>query len=94
MLIIKGIEINICKDRLDAISFHATILRSYIEIIDILLKMGADVNKYDSTKIAPLDSATAGDNLEIIKFLLEWGANVGYWGYDNLTVYQWAFRSG
>jgi hypothetical protein len=91
-LIKDGVEINAPGGRLGATAFHAAVIRSHREVMDILLDAGADINKHDFIKIAPLDSAVSDGDLEIIKFLLEHGADIG--PFEGLTPYQWALTIG
>jgi len=93
-LIKDGAEIDACGGSLGATAFHAAVLQSHREVMDILLEAGADINKEDFIKVAPLDLAAYVGDLEIIRFLLEHGANIGHQDDENLTAYQRALRVG
>lgn len=89
-----GVEVNAPGGRFGATAFHAASLRSHFETMNILLEAGADINKHDFINERPLDSAVSSDSVDVIKFLLEHGANLDYLNEKGLTAFQWAVRVG
>jgi ankyrin repeat protein len=61
------------------------VLRGYIEIVQLLLENGADVNPQGEDLDTPLRSACYGGYIEIVQLLLEKGADVNAQGKDSDT---------
>jgi uncharacterized protein len=64
------------------------------DVLDILLKKGADVNTKDSTGYTALIYASGKDNVDIVKKLLAKGANVNAKTYDGRTALMIAKEQG
>ena len=66
------------------------------ETVDFLLKKGADVNKISNNpmKLAPLHSAVAAQQIEIVKMLIEQGANVNAQQMKGVTALHSAAHNG
>ena len=65
-----------------------------MKVMDILFQNGADPNKMDFIKKTPLNSAALVDNVEVIKYLLEHGADPDIRDDRHMTAYGWACALG
>lgn len=93
-LLEQGAEVNAEGGRLGATAFHAAALRGHVEIMDILLKHGADPNKLDTIKKTSLHSAALSGNIEVIKYLLDNGADPEAKDDQNMSAYDQAIVAG
>jgi hypothetical protein len=93
-LLEQGAEVDAKGGRLGATAFHAAALRGHVEIMDILLKHGADPNKMDTIKKTPLHSAALTGNVEVIKYLLDNGADPEARDDRNRSAYDQAIVAG
>jgi hypothetical protein len=65
-----------------------------VKVMDILFQKGADPNKMDFIKKTPLNSAALVDNVEVIKYLLEHGADPDIRDDRHMTANEWACALG
>ena len=56
-----------------------------MEIVELLIAKGADVNMRDDSGQTPLLNATSGGHKEIIELFIAEGADVNAKGYDGMT---------
>ena len=72
---------EMCKDNIDLLDeskctpLHKAVEAGSPEIIDILIKAGADVNVVGRSNLTPLYNAVVGGDGDIVKLLLEGGAD-------------------
>jgi ankyrin repeat protein len=64
-----------------------------VDSAKVLLKYGADVNHTDHRKITALHHAALGGSAEVIKFLLQMGANPAATSISNVSVLDTAERN-
>jgi serine/threonine-protein phosphatase 6 regulatory ankyrin repeat subunit B len=61
-----------------------------LDVIEILLKHGADVNSKSPEKNSPLNASTHNGNLEAVKLFVKYGANVNLQNNKGDTALMWA----
>lgn len=67
----------------------------YIEMVNLLIELGADVNKVnENDNNTPLHDASYNGNTEIIKLLINAGADVNAINKNNKTPIYWALMNG
>jgi ankyrin repeat protein len=68
--------------------FHIAVDNEYLDLIQLLLSVGVDVNsrRWDRSQTTALQAAVKGGNLNIIQLLLENGADVNATGIFEQTV--------
>jgi len=78
LLLDHGAEVNLVKGNNDGALQYAAMF-GYPEIVNLLLKTGAEVNKkggYGRTALIYAATASHGDSLQSLKYLLEAGADI------------------
>ncbi|XP_057336436.1 putative ankyrin repeat protein RBE_0317 [Microplitis mediator] len=55
---------------------HMAIKKNNLEMVSLLLKIGADVNEYDDNRSAPIHYALMGHHNDILQLLLNYGADI------------------
>ncbi|KAL5623863.1 hypothetical protein FOBRF1_003113 [Fusarium oxysporum] len=93
-LLSQGAEIDAEGGRLGATAFHAAALRGHVNVMDMLFAEGADPNRTDVIKMAPLHSAALAGNVEVIKRLLKQGADPCAKDEYGSTPYDLAYSMG
>lgn len=82
-----------CADNPSALSWAARI--GDLSLVSSLLQKGADANKFsDAMGSTPLTQAVLGNNIFIVKLLLEKGANIHAIDPDGRTALMWAALKG
>lgn len=94
----KDVDVNV-KDKLDgdATPLYQAVKGKYLEIIELLLKSGADVHARTSNKETPLhlatdtrDPTTGKEFARILELLLRYGAKPGAQDINGFTAFHWA----
>jgi ankyrin repeat protein len=79
-----GVEVNICNGGKSLV--HIAVSRNHKDIVELLLKAGADSNKKCNNDFGPLHEACAlGNRGDILKLLIEAGADVHSKDKNGLT---------
>ncbi|MGK7377601.1 ankyrin repeat domain-containing protein [Planococcus sp. 1R117A] len=84
------LERNWAVDQLDPLREDYTALRwavqkGHLDVIQLLLAHGADVNAKDDSGMTPLYQAAADGNTEIVAYLLDHGAEIDSAANDGVT---------
>jgi len=87
-LLAEGAEVDAIGGRLGATAFHAAALRGRLKVMDILFHKGAEVNKADFVIFTPLHSAAGAGYVDVIRYLLEHGADPGARDENGRTPYD------
>lgn len=64
------------KDANGRLPAHLVALKGYVEIMEILLSKGADIECYDKEKRTPLHYAAEAGSMQMVEFLLAKGAKL------------------
>ncbi|CAF3700278.1 unnamed protein product [Adineta steineri] len=72
----KSLPETIVHARTGATALHVACAKGYLDVIDILLRAGANINSVDNDGWTPLHAAAHWDKHDIIKFLLERNADL------------------
>ncbi|KAF7008475.1 hypothetical protein CFC21_023219 [Triticum aestivum] len=83
LLLCKGADVGAANPRGTAL--HVAAMRGCPEVIRVLLRHGADPNKFASRVFTPLVSSLLGGSVECMKLLIEAGANVHAGGFSGAT---------
>uniref|UniRef100_M8BTV2 Ankyrin repeat and SOCS box-containing protein 14 n=1 Tax=Aegilops tauschii TaxID=37682 RepID=M8BTV2_AEGTA len=83
LLLCKGADVGATNPRGTAL--HVAAMRGFPEVIRVLLRHGADPNKFASRVFTPLVSSLLGGSVECMKLLIEAGANVHAGGFSGAT---------
>ncbi|CAF4726902.1 unnamed protein product, partial [Rotaria socialis] len=67
----KSLAETIVHARTGATALHVACAKGYLDVIDILLRAGANINSVDNDGWTPLHAAAHWDKHDVIKFLLE-----------------------
>lgn len=62
------------KDTKGRLPVHLVALKGYVEMMEILLSKGADIESYDKSKRTPLHYAAEAGSIPMVEFLLAKGA--------------------
>jgi ankyrin repeat protein len=74
MILANEVNVNTCVDEISLLGQVAE--AGDLELVSLMVTMGADINFRDVEKVTtPLMDAVGGGNLEIIRFLIEYGAD-------------------
>ena len=57
-------------------AIHRAAYKGFSEVAELLLKKGADLEKYNSVGLTPLHAAAANNNTEVTTILIKYGAHV------------------
>lgn len=76
LLLDKGADPNLMPDPASPLPLIEAVLASHVDIVDMLLAKGAEVDKQDASGFTPLMNAAAIGNAEIVLKLLAKGAEV------------------
>jgi hypothetical protein len=93
-LLDEGADVNAVGGRVGATAFHAAALRGHVKVMDLLFKKGADLNKADFIHKTALHSAAGVDDADVIRYLLEHGADPDARDGKGSTAYDWAVMLG
>ncbi|XP_050294137.1 ankyrin repeat and KH domain-containing protein 1-like isoform X2 [Anthonomus grandis grandis] len=91
LLLGQGANINAQTDETQETALTLACCGGFTEVADILLKGGADIELGAST---PLMEASQEGHLELVRFLLEYGANVNAVTQTNDTALTYACENG
>ncbi|CAG9773085.1 unnamed protein product [Ceutorhynchus assimilis] len=91
LLLGQGANINAQTDETQETALTLACCGGFTEVADILLKGGADIELGAST---PLMEASQEGHLELVRFLLEYGANVNAITQTNDTALTYACENG
>lgn len=81
------------RDSFGGTALHAAMFQKNLEIIQLLIDAGLDVNAQGSSNgYTPLHDAVWADNLGAIELLIENGARTDIKSNDGLTPYQKALK--
>ena len=75
LLLAQGAQVNNHAGYLGATPLHEASTLGSFELVKLFVEKGADVNAMNEQKDTPLRRAVEGDHIEIVKFLLQHGAN-------------------
>ena len=64
-----------------------SVKNNYVRGIQIAIKKGANINATDKNYLTPLMFASANNNLEVVKYLINYGANIYDADYEGRTAY-------
>ena len=64
------------EDRDGQTALHLAVENGHIDIVEICLENGANVNHYNTNLITPMHLAATSGKLEIAKVLVDHGANI------------------
>jgi ankyrin repeat protein len=94
-LIEEGADVN-NRDYAEFTPLIDVALQGNNELVEVLIKAGADVNYVveDADKLTPLHAAVDGGNSETVRILIEAGADVNAVDSDNMTPLYIAARKG
>ena len=67
-------------------SYHQVPDRNYMEVVQLLLARGADINEIGRLGYTPLISAEIGGEADIVRILIDKGANVNKKGHSGGTA--------
>ncbi|UJR34253.1 hypothetical protein I4U23_021657 [Adineta vaga] len=81
----KSLPEIIVHARTGATALHVACAKGYIDVIDILLRAGANINSVDNDGWTPLHAAAHWDKQDIIQFLLERNADIDAKNYAGQT---------
>ncbi|OQO04280.1 hypothetical protein B0A48_10891 [Cryoendolithus antarcticus] len=93
-LVDEGAELDVPGSRFGGTALHGATFRGHVEIMEMLLKAGADANKADHQRITPLHSAAVLDDASIIGMLLRYGALSEVKDCGGETPLDWAAHAG
>ncbi|KAK6440993.1 hypothetical protein LTR95_002776 [Oleoguttula sp. CCFEE 5521] len=93
-LVADGADIDAPGSRFGGTALHGATFRGHVEIMEMLLKAGADANKADHQQISPLHSAAVLDDASIIRMLLRYGASSEVKDSGGETPLDWAAHAG
>ena len=83
------------RDSFGGTALHAAVLRKNMEIVELLIAYGCDINvQGTSNGYTPLHDAVWANNPEAAKILLRHGANTRIKAKDGLTPLEKAVREG
>lgn len=89
-LIKKKVEEDKCglsnKDKFYCTPLHVASLNGKLNIVEYLLKSGADINAQDVQKMTPLHLAAMRGHLDIVKFLVSKGADLDMTNNKNILA--------
>ena len=74
LLLMKGANVNIKKNKTGATLLHTASLRGHIDVVELLISKGANVNSTNNKGQTPLSYAISRNHSEIIQFLKKNGA--------------------
>ncbi|CAF3015010.1 unnamed protein product [Rotaria sp. Silwood2] len=81
----KSLAETIVHARTGATALHVACAKGYIDVIDILIRAGANINSVDNDGWTPLHAAAHWDKHDVIKFLLERNADLNAKNYAGQT---------
>ncbi|CAF1620451.1 unnamed protein product [Adineta ricciae] len=81
----KSLPETIVHARTGATALHVACAKGYLDVIDVLLRAGANINSVDNDGWTPLHAAAHWDKQDIIKFLLERNADIEAKNYAGQT---------
>ncbi|MEH1938891.1 MAG: ankyrin repeat domain-containing protein [Nostoc sp.] len=87
-LIANGVNINQKHSHTRLTPLIQAINLLHIEVIKLLIEVGADVHLYQYIQTTPLGLSTSLGNLEIVKLLLQAGANPDLGGIDEPPLHR------
>ncbi|XP_057336430.1 ankyrin repeat, SAM and basic leucine zipper domain-containing protein 1-like [Microplitis mediator] len=64
---------------------HTAVKYTTLEMVSLLLQIGADVNEYDDNRSAPIHHAVKAQNINILRLLLDYGADINAKNKDGDT---------
>ena len=78
------------NDFVEKTNLHEAAKSGQLEVVKLLIQIGANVNAMDSKGRTPLHSAAINGNLDIVKLLLKNGAKKNVEDEDDETPLSWA----
>jgi hypothetical protein len=75
-------------------AIHLAALQGYTDIVELLIKVGADLNAITARLNTPLILAAAGGHLAVVELLLEHDVSVNHARYDGRTALHQAAAYG
>ncbi|CAF1625633.1 unnamed protein product [Rotaria sp. Silwood1] len=81
----KSLAETIVHARTGATALHVACAKGYIDVIDILIRAGANINSVDNDGWTPLHAAAHWDKHDVIKFLLERNGDLDAKNYAGQT---------
>ena len=81
------------KDRLGNTALHAATERNQIEMAELLIDLGADLNSENKNGMTPLMIAARHGNATLVKALLAKGANARKTDFTGRDAVSWAQES-
>ncbi len=75
-LVSKGAQVNApAKNNSKVTPFHSAVAGKHVEVVEILMKHGADVNLKHQNDLTALHAAAANGHAQMVKMLVDNGAN-------------------
>ncbi|KAF8795282.1 Ankyrin-3 like protein [Argiope bruennichi] len=90
----KEYSVNVIVGPCKLTALHIAAGKGCLDMINSLLKKGANVNFLSDMHIVPLHYAAKGGHFEVVKCLIEKGAKVDVESVDGLTPLHWAAETG
>lgn len=87
---IEDISIINNLDRKGLSAVHWAAIKGYSECLEVLYKLGADINIHDPFGWSPLHAAVATKNIKCVSKLLEFNADVYALTKDGESVFDWS----
>ena len=81
-LLITGMSVNIVRQEDGNTPLHVASARGHMQVLILLLKLGADVNVRNPDELSPLHLAAYSGNAHAVSLLLDWGADIS--AQDNI----------
>jgi tetratricopeptide (TPR) repeat protein len=82
-------EINVNHTRLDGVTpLYLAATKGYIEVIELLLSRGSNVNIEDHNGKTALRQALVGGHIDSAKVLIEYGTNITGLNYNQMSRYE------
>ena len=81
-LLVTGMSVNIVRQEDGNTPLHVASARGHMQVLILLLKLGADVNVRNPDGLSPLHLAAYSGNAHAVSLLLDWGADIS--AQDNI----------
>jgi len=89
----KGMKVNAKESTFGMTALHVAASKGHIEIVELLLANGSDIEAKEETGRTPLHAAAFRGHAVVVEALLAKGANVNALTHDGKTPLDWALLS-
>jgi len=89
----KGLKVNAKESTFGMTALHVAASKGHIEIVELLLANGSDIEAKEETGRTPLHAAAFRGHAVVVEALLAKGANVNALTHDGKTPLDWAVLS-